>query len=216
LFHLTNLEAPVRSTTGQGFVLVPGGLPGDIASTLTGLSLVDQLMSQCGQQRLEDAELRMLLSGRNAFQHRLLSLPAWNELNQAERGNSYLATYECCRLASILYSNAVLLGLPPHTGWHMRLVSKLKTLLEISNLQGWAEDTAPLLIWTLTIVGIASHWTGDQKFFEDLLRDTLAKNNVSTKSGVRAILGDFLWTENACGQGAMVLWDAIDFDKTSK
>ena len=174
------------------------------------VSVIDVTLSQCQGQQISKQEYQDLLNTRYAAHRDLLSLPSWKDLDEATKLCSHSARYETCRLTSILYSNAVLLGLPPHTGWHRNLVCRLRMLLELCSFNEWAESSAELLTWALFVGGIASYRTQDRNFFEHYLSDILVRSQTRFWPKVRHGLQEFIWSDSAYEHGAAVLWDSLD------
>lgn len=212
------LQMPLSSPSGLGFVFfAPRGLPAHATKIFVNLSRLDVAMNHFRDQDTEDTDDRYsasLLGTRNAIHHDLLSLPHWEDLDDETKSKSYTATYEICRITCILYSNTVLMGLPPHSGWHINIVTRLRMLLELSSSGQWSKETMPLLTWALFVAGIASYRTPHRGFFERHLRDTLLKRGISSWKTVRQGLLEFIWSDSACGVGAAVLWDALDLPGT--
>lgn len=201
----------VRDSPGSGFANVPGGLPRNVVVTLTDLAGVDKMMAK--QEYITGVNiLPTLLAVRNATVHRLLSLPTWEEIDDAEKKKTDNLTYEVCRITSVLYANAVLLGIPPHNGWHRMVVARLRTIIEVARLDHVSEDVPDFLIWSLVLAGIAAYRTPHRRFFEHALRTILLRSGLYSWRSVRAAVGQFLWADSACEHGVAVLWDAIDLE----
>ncbi|KAK5734089.1 hypothetical protein LTR17_009217 [Elasticomyces elasticus] len=198
---------------GSGFVeMIPGGLPADMVSTLKYLDAVDRVLSSVGGQRLVDEHRASLLSAVNDAHHRVMSLLPWTEMTQEARSGSYLATYECCRLASILYSNAVLFPLPVASGWHVELLKRLRMVLETARMEMWMEDTSSLMIWSSCIASIASHHTSEADFYKAMLRDVLVARGINTYAELRRAVSCFLWTDTSCSAGAKQVWRELGLE----
>ena len=211
-FSYDELVTPNGSEPGWGFAHIPGGLPAKAVITFRNLAALDQLLSHYRQPDAAETKLGELMNVRNDLLHKLLSLPAWEEIEEALRETSYEATYEVARLTTVLYSNSVLLALPPHNLWFERGVRRLRRVLEVSNLQLWTEDATSLLTWSLLIGGIAAYRTRDRKFFEQRLRETLLTHGGLSWPAVKQRLKEFMWVDSACEYGAAILWDALELD----
>ena len=215
IFPGSGAIVPDKSVPGRGFSEIAGGLPTQAVTTFRNLAIVDELMIQYRHPQLTNSNFEDLMNVRNATLYQLMSLPSWDELNEFEKGNSYAAIYEVCRSTAVLYANAVILALPPHSEWHKPVIEHLRRLLEISSLHLWTEDASTLLIWSLFVGGIASYGTPDRKYFERCLRGTLLEGNRISWSAVRQNLKEFLWADSACEHGAAILWDALGFEGTT-
>ena len=201
----------VGESPGDGFANVPGGLPRDVVVTLTDIARVDKMLAK--QEYIPGVNiLPTLLAVRNATVHRLLSLPTWEELDDAERKDTDEFAYGICRITSILYANAVLLGIPPHNGWHKMIIERLRTIVEAARFDYVASFAPGYLVWSLVLAGIASYRTPHRQFFEQVLRAMLVQSSLNSWRSVRAVVGQFLWADSACEHGAAVLWDAIGIE----
>lgn len=198
---------------GLGFSNLIGVLPAQAIAALRSLAHADMIMTYHDLVPLEQ-DYQKVLYVRNAAIHSVLCLPPGEELSLSDSGEADFAIYEVCRITSIIYSNAVLLGLPTHSGWHRRCVGKLRDVLEATNLSAWAEYSPGVLIWSLFVGCIASYRTPHRRFFETSLRHTLLLTNVLSWNSVKQCLAEFLWSEGACEHGATVIWDAMDLENT--
>ncbi|KAK4894209.1 hypothetical protein LTR27_007577 [Elasticomyces elasticus] len=204
---IASIMMSVEAAAGRGFVeMIPGGLPADMVSTLTYLGAVDRVLSSVRGQRLVDEHRARLLSAVNDAYHRVMSLLPWTEMTQEARSGSYLATYECCRLTSMLYSNAVLFPLPIASGWHVELLKRLRVVLETARMEMWMEDTSSLMIWSSCIAGIAAHHTSEADFYTAMLRNGLISRGITTYADLRDAGSCFLWTDASCSAGAKKVW----------
>jgi hypothetical protein len=176
--------------------------------------------------------LKKVVDVRNRAHHELLSLAAWDDLDETAREGSEMAAYECCRLIAILYSTAVIFPQPAYSGWHMKLVRDVMAVLTSEVVDTWCESAPALLLWVLVvrslnpllrltsanctrfvqIAGIASFRTPEREFFKTSLQRTLrSRNYLLPKPAVRmAALREFIWSESAGGRGFAELWDALE------
>lgn len=198
----------VDVNSGRGFRgKVPGGLTQEAIITFTNLAIIDQIMEQCRTSKLELEHKRMIVNVRNSAQHRLLSLPTWDELDAVGRSSYQRISYECCRLTVLLYSNAVIFPIPPHSGYPSSLLEQITALLTPEVLAEWRQRSSPLLVWLLVVGGIAAYRSAQRPFFEKTLRETLdAKTCLSPRTAVLGAVREFLWTESACADGFNDLW----------
>jgi hypothetical protein len=175
------------------------------------LATVNRIMSVYGTELLasKTARLTALYKTQRALQHQLLSLPQWSSLDELELNCSGRFTYLVCKLTALIYSNAVLIALPANRGWHIRLSSRLKHLLEQTSCQSWRDDMSDFLLWSLFVGGLAASRSPARDFFEESLRVLLARKGLTLWSDVEAILEDFMWSSPACRHGAAVLWQSL-------
>jgi hypothetical protein len=203
--HIPNILA-----FGIGFCNLPGGLPLEAENAYRDLSVVDQLMSAKRQLANEDSDLQAIRSLRNAIGHRVISLPAWEELDLSLQSGCHPALYQLSRLAVRLYMTAVMLARPPHSGWQTTYVAKIRSLIELSELGMWKVDVSSFLTWVLLVGGIAAYRTQHREFFQSSLRVHLESRGLGSWIDVRKSLEEYMWTDSACEHGAAVLWDALD------
>ena len=144
---------------------------------------------------------------------RIMALTPWNELSEDARGTSHFATYECCRLTAMLYSNSVLFPLPTASSWHIDLLLQIRRILAEARLQLWPDDAGALLIWSLCIASIAAFWTDHKMYFIRELESALLAKGVASWSAFHAILKRFLWTDIACWAGGMDVWKSLQMNR---
>ncbi|KAK5681885.1 hypothetical protein LTS10_006419 [Elasticomyces elasticus] len=208
--------SPPTSCVGYGFAtLVPGGLPSMAVSVLSEVCAVDGLLTIAKLRRLKSRQDKMLVDCRNAAQYRLLSLPSWDELEEDDRTERSRITYELCILTAVLYSNAVIFPLPLNTGWHRRLITRIRDTIEHSTLSSSSSDSS-LLIWSLFVGGIAAYRSHDRAWFEMNLQVALARSRIYRWNDAEMLLTAFMWSRDACRMGAAVLWDALDVEDKSR
>ena len=97
----------------------------------------------------------------------------------------------------------------PNAAWLEKLLRQLRLVLETSNVSMWDGDTLPMLTWSLFIAGMAAYWTRHRDFFVSHLKSTLALAGVTSLEAVKAMIREFLWRDDACGQGAALSWDVV-------
>ena len=209
LSRIVQLQAPKSS--GRGFTYrIPGGLPAKAESVLEKLSTIDELMSKLHNQSPTDEEQRHLGKARNAVQHDLLCLRPWEELQDSERLDHTMAMYECCRLTSLIYSNAIVFPLPLNSGWHRILLKRLRSLFELSRVDTWteSEDASAVALWSLYIGAMGAYDTRCKQWFQDSVRQLVKQDHAKYQSytDLEAVFRDFLWTDAACGLGGRVVW----------
>ncbi|KAI5359145.1 putative fungal transcription factor [Septoria linicola] len=185
---------------GLGFTQLPGRLPKQAVSVFLELACLDQIMSHAQDNPPGDSDFERLMDASRATVHRLTALPAWENLPATEQGSSTRLVYELCHLTCLIYSNAVLFPLPPHSGWNMRHTSYVRQIYKEEDLQNVGEAVEPFWLWVLVVSGIASYRTPNRTYFEGALRRYLERRPVSHDQAVLE-LGDFIWSEPACPKG---------------
>lgn len=197
---------------GRGFLNLSGILTQQAATAFRDLAHADMILGYYGLVPL-DQDFDKVLSIRNSAVHAVLSLPAWGELSVCDGVETDPDLYEASRIAATIYSNAVLLGLPTHSGWHRSFVGKLRDLLEATSRCVLGKLEPRLLTWILFVGSIASYRTPHRRFFESALRDILLVTGMISWHSVKQCLEEFLWSEG-CEHGAAVIWDAMDLENT--
>lgn len=117
--------------------------------------------------------------------------------------------YECCRLIGILYSTAVILGLPPHVGWHLQLCAQIRRHLEACDMEELSGDARGLLIWISFVASIAAYGSEYQDFFFSALRSVLEIEGLESRLEAEHVLKGYLWSSYTCGEGGALVWEAL-------
>jgi hypothetical protein len=139
-----------------------------------------------------------------ALQQQLLLLPPAQELNDTPL--SKLIFYECCQLTLHIFGLAVVFIDTSDAYSHLQiLVTRLKTWLGRLYVYGYGTDSADLLLWMLTLGGIAALGKPERPWFASHLAVVLHRLNI-TWNDAQEILERFLWQENACGTEGRELW----------
>lgn len=139
-----------------------------------------------------------------ALQQQLLLLPSGRELNKTPL--SKVSFYECCRLTLHIFGLAVVFIDTSNAYSHLQtLVTRLKTWLGRLYVYGYGTDSAHLLLWMLTLGGIAALGKPERPWFASRLAIVLQRLNI-TWEDAQEILETFLWLENACGTEGRELW----------
>jgi hypothetical protein len=217
-FRSTALQHPLKgSCVAPGrafFTRLSAALPARCIKIMIRLATMNHLMCVSSAQlhtssAIVEQNSKLLVTMR-AVQHDLLSLPDWGSLDNLEQGSSHEGVYGCCRLTAIIYSNAVLIDIPPQCGWHTKLAHRLRLLLEHFCFGYWPAEFQCMLVWTLCVGVLAAPRSADHTFFEDALRELLGTMClISSRKSVESILGEFMWSQEACKHGAAMLWSAL-------
>ena len=190
-------------------------VPYEASLVFTQLGLIDQLMHFFQHQHLGDPQYFHIIRARNYAQHCLLSLPTWDELPARHKSHLNKLSYECSCLTVRLYATAVLFPIPSSSGWHIDILSHLRTLQNDLVFLKQPFDAWPLFVWSAYVCGIASYRTCHRSFYVECLRQLVRKANLRTWTQVRSGFDAFLWSDAACGHGAAVLWDELRIDETA-
>ena len=142
-----------------------------------------------------------LVVARNTTQHRLLSLPEY-PLQPPSQAN-YM--YEVCRIAALIYSNIVIFPLPPATGVHTNLVSRLKQLLTLA-IPSCPVAHLHIILWAITLGGISTGSSSDRVWFLCRLAEVSTKLGLYQWSQIQECLSSLLWLDFVCEKEGMLLW----------
>ncbi|KAK4896691.1 hypothetical protein LTR27_005285 [Elasticomyces elasticus] len=204
---------PGGRTLAIGFAKISAALPALAAQAFFNLAWVDHTVDGARVVRPTDAQSaqhsRMLMDAH----HRVMSLPPREGLSEQQAEGRNLALYECCRLAAMIYSCAVILPLPTVTGWHVVLLNRLRRALENFDLTHQTEDTNPVLIWCLVVANMTAMRCESKQYFRLALRDCLFASGLVSWQKVRTTVREFFWSEAACAQGALVMWEGLYMDE---
>jgi len=202
------VQSDGRPAPGRGFfvTLLSTSLPSPLINLMVDFAYLDRAMARHRMTPLIGTRRRAVLETHNALQHTLLSSSAWEPLDPPAKATSDPAIHSCCRLAALIYSNAVLFALPTHSAWNVGLTSKLRCLLDKYTYGEWPAGTLDMLIWVLFVGGLASTRPREQSFFKQTLRKALHRKGDPSWSAVQAILTDFIWSCEACGSYAWDIW----------
>jgi hypothetical protein len=201
------LRSKGGNTPGKAFFArVPGGLPPKALAVFVRIATIDRHMATRRGKDLEKSEENEVVRTRNAVQHSLLSLPEFAALDADESKGTHPMMYELCRLTAVIYSSAVIMGVPPHLGWHTVLVKRLRKMLEACKLEECKDEESDLLVWSLCVGGLAAWRSPHRTFFETSLKEVVHRRKLSNWQKVERIVEDFLWSEAACKHGAAMLW----------
>jgi hypothetical protein len=183
-------------------------LPNCLMFVLANLRTMDRAMEMSSQRRLLESEFHQLINTRDAVQHRLLSLPAWEDLELVERVNITAGVYNATRIAALIYSNSVIYPQAAASEWHIGLLERIKSLLTRSQINNWPEEMQDLLTWILVVCRLVAYKTKYEAFFEAAWERHVIRNpDLCSVQCVRRVVEGFLWSESACGRGfAIVRW----------
>ena len=204
-YEEVQLSAP--HTASHGLTSIAGILPFEVLDVMINIANTDRLLSN----HLDVVSLnsRQLESARCIVHYQLLCLPAWDDTDGVYSEWADETVYECCRLTAILYSNAVIMNIPPHTGWHLSLCAQIRRHLEGCDMEELSGDAPGLLIWILCIASIAAYGLEQQDFFASALQCALDREGVETRQAAEDVLVGYLWSSEACGKGADLVWQEL-------
>jgi len=143
-----------------------------------------------------------IIRSRNAVQHRLLSLPAFDGLlGPAD------ALYEACRLSALIYSEMVLFPFPAVAGVKPKLATRLRRALDCCTLHQCWDHHPRVMLWIATCGGIAATGTGDRAWYVRKNKLCLDQWPVKDCSHYLACMRRYLWWDYVCEEPARRLWE---------
>lgn len=155
-------DSSAPQTPASGLASIAGMLPFDFLDVLVNIARTERLVSS-HPHTFELSEYQ-LEAARCVAHHQLLSLPAWNDTDGIYGEWADETIYECCRLSAILFSNAVIVGLPPHVDWHIRLCAHIRRHLEHCDMEELSGDAPGLLLWIVFVACMAACGFGTRIF----------------------------------------------------
>ncbi|PYH98272.1 hypothetical protein BO71DRAFT_64268 [Aspergillus ellipticus CBS 707.79] len=143
---------------------------------------------------------------RNLIQYRLMALPTSVCLVEPS------PVYEACRIAAIIYSIGVTFPLPGVGAPFPTLVKSLKAELQQVELHSpWAASVngIRLLLWVLTMGGIAATDTTEQQWFVKIASRVVPRSLALDWRETRRSLREFLWLDSACDMAGKQFWTQV-------
>ncbi|CAK1364422.1 unnamed protein product [Cercospora beticola] len=206
----TTSITPLHNQSAAAVVLafgdVPGSLPREMLDALQQLAALDILFSRTDFTNVDKRTMYQLKMLRNIVEYDMICLRSWKELSEVSRESSYCAVYEIVRIVSLLYCQAVILGLPPHSGWHLKLLEELRDVVELSRVLEWStEQGLDLLVWALCIAGIGALGSKMEVFWANMFGQATRLRSLHDRSSIRDVAKQFLWQDAVCGKGLDML-----------
>jgi len=133
-----------------------------------------------------------IIDQRNYVQHRLMSLPTKQELDDGGVMDVD-PLYESCRLATIAYSFLVVFPLPPVIGPFEAVAAELRQELLTVHLEFQDSSTAQLVLWITVMGGIAALGLPERLWFRSRVNILRAHLGVTSWPELKAVLQQFLW-----------------------
>jgi hypothetical protein len=156
-----------------------------------------------------EPDLCRISDQRNLVQYHLLSLPSAGQFNRKFRQN--YPVYETCRLTGLIFGVGVIFPLPARTAPFQTLVKLLQAELWESNLEStWcSRDAAGVLLWILTVGGIAAIGLPERAWFVATLGWATARFDLSRWRDLKQFLELMPWLDSACDSAGQQLWDEL-------
>jgi hypothetical protein len=144
--------------------------------------------------------------------HDLLSVRTWRELPARDQLQYNKDIYESCRIAAILFSNAVIYPIPLTYAVRSRLLGELLQYLRGSEYVLLRDSS--LLLWVLFVGGMIAHGTLYQEAFAAKTRSLLVPLGSPSLEAVEQMLATFVWSRPSCSAGAAVFWRTVHASRT--
>jgi hypothetical protein len=193
------------SRLGQGFLeLDPSSITREVLDVLQAMSnLTIDIESYC-QGAPATSDLVTLTNERNKIQHTLLSLPTYEELSPFQVSSPCF--YESIRLTSLVYSLAVIFPLPAIRSTHQQLATLLKSVLAAPNAARYWKEFPSLLLWCLTLGGIAASSTQCRNWYVQNIMALSTQMGLYAWQDITNEMKRYLWLESACDVSGRELW----------
>lgn len=153
-------------------------------------------------------DVSMLADQRNITQYTLCLVPPPKDIPTYFSHPTQTATYEACRLASLIFGVGVIFPIPAQNTPLTSLMRQIQTILRERDSSGlWSSPAARIpLIWILTMAGIAATDTPERPFFVSALGETARRSGLASWPDVKRALEMMLWLDVACDEAGEYLW----------
>ncbi|KAJ5735849.1 uncharacterized protein N7483_000974 [Penicillium malachiteum] len=148
-------------------------------------------------------DAQMMCDRRNLAQYNLMSIPSTSGRHHEN------ALSEICRIAAIIYSIGVTFPLAGVGAPFPKLVQLLQSELknsEILESDPQVSTTNQVLLWVLTMGGIASIEKSERKWYATALVEVMTRCQLSEWTDMRNSLKEILWLDSACNMAGKELW----------
>ncbi|KAL3479056.1 hypothetical protein BJX99DRAFT_222937 [Aspergillus californicus] len=196
--------------------LEPIGLPRSIAEIFCAMNAYTHLVDRCLEGRMS-YDPCLLADQRNIVHYTLVCLPHVTlqpDQTQPHGKNAFYPPsaediiYQTTLLACHIYSVGVILPLPAQSTPIIKLADLLYNALQAStHPTAWNPPQAQImLLWILTIGGIAATHTPHRPWYVDMLSRVAEHNRISSYEDLKRCLGMLAWYPVACEKPGMELW----------
>lgn len=182
------------------------GIPNNMLNVAYDLWELTGTIKQYMNGIMINTNLSDLMDMRSTVQHRLLSLPAFQD-TLGEMQQDYI--YEVYRLSLLLYSIAVIYPIPVQKNIRHRLVVELQNALNKSSSSVCWRQFPEGLFWPLYFGAIAASHTPERQWFIEQICNLNITLGLKTWIDARDIMNSFLWLDSACEPGGKVVWAEI-------
>jgi hypothetical protein len=195
----------------QGFGrLCKIGFTTELAEVFQAMKAYISIVEEHQEGSTIDPDMCRISNQRNLVQYHLLSIPSAAQFDQEFRQSH--PVYEMCRLSGLIFGIGVIFPLPDYTAPLSTLIRLLQAELQQSNLESnWSSpDAVSVLIWVLTLGGIAATDMPERTWFVAALGRFTADSGLSKWRHLKQVLGLMLWLDSACDSAGQQLWDEVD------
>lgn len=186
------------------------GLTAELAEVYQAMkAYIDIVERYQGGSTLEP-DLSMICTQRNLVQHHLLSLQPAGKLGVNFRQTYPM--YEACRLAGLILGVGVIFPLPAQMAPLETLMRDLKFELQATEVESncCSRDAMGVLIWILTLGGIAATGFPERLWYVTTLGRIIACSCISRWQDLKQILELMPWLETACDRAGQQLWNEVE------
>ncbi|KAJ5180894.1 Protein of unknown function DUF3468 [Penicillium capsulatum] len=195
-----------QSDVDHGFGRLRGiGITPQMAEALQAAHTYIEILKAC---LASGYEISLLADKRNITQHTLLSIPQATDVHAHFSHPSQPATYEACRLTALIFGVGVVFPLPAQSTPLRSLAQQLQSALSQPTASTlWSSpNTRILLLWILTLGGIAACDTPGRSFFASALGHSSRCSGLSSWPDLKQCLEMMLWYDLACDEAGEALW----------
>ena len=188
-------------------------LPESLRQTMHSLSFLSLAMDE--QRSFDIDGFNHLRNARCAVHYQVLSLPATLPIQQHTSSGSDTiedTLYQCCRLTTILFSNAIIVSMPPQTGWDVVLLPQLQAVLQRFAPPAPTQFTRAAHVWSLVLGAIAAEGSESRCFFVRSLQEACTKYAVTSWACVTSILESMIWSTSSCRKAMKRLFEEAGID----
>jgi hypothetical protein len=122
----------------------------------------------------------------------------------------------CTQLMYRLFGNAAVAhilmftyNMPPRSGTHVLLSSRLRACLEIIDIPSFQIAYPEMMLWIIMIGAMGSIGTADQEWFTQLLARSCCAAGISGTTDLSLSLREFLWSDFYLGSIFHQFWEDV-------
>ncbi|KIX92918.1 uncharacterized protein Z520_11394 [Fonsecaea multimorphosa CBS 102226] len=189
----------------------------DLANALRAAGEVTVALDHYVQRRPNPPIMADIVNAANQTHHRLASLGP--RITMDPQKTDYL--WNLCRVAGLIYSDLVLLPLPPTTGVRPRLAGELRLAMESFEVfeaeetayivpGTTAEDYTCLVLWALMMGGLAALNTPHKGYFVRKMQEYVLRWPYIIEWGAyTSLMATYLWWDHIFAEPVAMLWTEV-------